>query len=207
MQGFFRPSRVALVAALALVVTLAYQKRSLRAQYADLVRRVAEPHPGIFVPTFSTHTLGGAPVTIGAAASGRQQVLLVFTTTCPYCRASIPAWQQLAEVIDTIKEPATETIGISLDSVGPTQHYVQENRLNYPVLLFPEFKLQLLYRARAVPLVMVLDATGRVIYSRLGPITDSSAADSVLSAVRMRGRTRKAQGAALASDTGQRAPL
>jgi peroxiredoxin len=173
---------VALVVAVTLVVVLSGEARTLRAAYKDLAQRTSEPHAGIFVPTFPATTLGGAPVTIGRTTQGRQ-VLFVFTTTCPFCLASLAQWNRLAQILDTLGATRTSAYGLSLDSVSATRSYAARHSLRFPVIVFPEHKLVFLYRARVVPLVMVLDSVGRVLYARLGVLTNSTASDSILIAV------------------------
>lgn len=173
----------AFTAAIALVVVMALQARSLRSRYDDLRKRVTEPHAGIFVPTFDAVTLEGNKVRIGRTSLGGRQVLFIFTTTCPFCRASIPYWKQIAASVDTVSEDV-EVYGIAVDSISRAPRYVLEHRLPFPVLGFPERKLSHLYRASWVPLTMVLDSDGRVVYARRGVIESSATVDSVIAAVR-----------------------
>jgi hypothetical protein len=49
----------------------------------------------------------------------------------------------------------------------------------YAVLLFPERKLQRLYRVAAVPQTLVLNADGRVLYARTGLLDSAAVLDSV----------------------------
>lgn len=175
-----------LLAAVALVVVLSVQNRSLRAEYAALYRRASEPHAGMYAPTFRAVAISGESVTVGKAAGGGRQVLFVFTTTCPYCLASLPSWREIAAAVDTVRQPSVRTYGISLDSAEATRAYVRQHKLGFPVVGFPERKLVLLYRARAVPLTMVLDSAGRVLYSRLGVVDGRALIDSVLAVVRFR---------------------
>ncbi|MFQ5705510.1 MAG: peroxiredoxin family protein [Gemmatimonadales bacterium] len=169
---------VGLAVAVALVTVLGAQNRSLKGQYADLMQRATQPHPGIFVPTFHTATLGGDSVTVGTAGAGGGQVLFFFTTTCPYCRESLLAWQQVASHLKAVG--SASVYGIALDSLHLVREFVKEHDLGFPVVMFPEAKLAQLYRVRRVPLVMVLNEEGRVVYSRAGPLTGQAAIDSPL---------------------------
>jgi peroxiredoxin len=133
------------------------------------------------VPTFRALTLGGDSVTIGATP-GRRQVLLFFTTTCPYCLASLPAWRRIAAA-DSAEPTRFDLIGVSLDSAEQSSRYVMVHAVPFLVVMLPERKLARLYRASSVPLTMVLDSTGRVVYARLGQLP-LQVADSVISAAR-----------------------
>ncbi|HEX8696231.1 MAG TPA: TlpA disulfide reductase family protein [Longimicrobium sp.] len=184
-----RPNRyawvayAALVAAAALVVVLGKQKRDLVSQVETLRQAIREPRPGMFMPTFNTSTLDGRPVTVGSLPAEGRQVLFVYTTTCPYCLSTIPAWKRIASIADTIQRPRAQVFGVSLDSVDVTRQYAERHALPYPTIRFPEDKLVAIYRAGSVPLTLVLDEHGRTIYSRLGELKGEAAIDSVISAV------------------------
>jgi peroxiredoxin len=173
---------VALLVAAALVVTLGLQKRSLSAEYMELLQRERLPYEGLWVPTFQATTLTGEPVVIGRAEEGTRQVLFLFDTTCPFCRTSLPAWKNLSDRLASIGEPVVHVYGISLSPDAETRLYVEEQRLTFPVLRFPEEKLRLLYRANGVPQVIVLNHEGRVIHTRPGELEEGAALDSVFAA-------------------------
>ncbi|HEX2188136.1 MAG TPA: TlpA disulfide reductase family protein [Longimicrobiaceae bacterium] len=175
---------LALTAAAALVVVLSLKVRDLNDRYGQLLERATRPYAGMWVPTFRTSTLDGAPVTVGESPGAGRQVLFVFTTTCPYCKTTLPAWDAIAAELDTVRSVPVAVYGISLDSADVTRRYAAANRLPFPVVRFPEDKLAAIYRAQTVPLTLVLDERGRTIHSRLGEMTERAAIDSVLAAVR-----------------------
>ena len=82
---------VALVAALALIVVLARQLEARGERVKQLTERLTSLQRGSWVPTVSLTTTDDSTVTVGERSDGGRQLLLVFTTTCPYCRASLPA--------------------------------------------------------------------------------------------------------------------
>jgi peroxiredoxin len=169
-----------MVAGLAMVV-LVRQYDDLRQRYRALTQRLQWPHAGYSVPTFHAVTIDGDSITVGRADGGRQ-LLIVFTTACPYCRASVGAWRRIIDATNR-EAPHVTTLGITLDGGGSVQEYRREHDLRIPVLMFPDDKLRRLYRARSVPLLVLLDSTGRVLYSRLGALEDEAAIDSVLDAL------------------------
>jgi peroxiredoxin len=173
---------VALVLAIGIVVLLARAQRELETRYERLAERSAWLHPGSYVPPVPTSTLTGDTLILGAPPAGARQVLLVFTTTCPYCRASVPAWRSLAARAHSLSRlggVAPHVVGLSLDSLPATTHYMDEHGLRFPVTQFPTRRDQALYRARSVPLILVIDADNRVAYSRMGVPTSLAALDSV----------------------------
>ena len=172
-----RGVQAALVVSLALVVVLTWRVRQMRSAYRDLYARTIQPHVGLHVPTFSTTAIDGRPVTVGRTATGQRQLLFVFTTTCPYCLATLPAWRRLAATTSG-SGLAVETIGISLDSATVTESYSRMHSLPYPVVLFPESKLQAIYRTNAVPITLLLDDNGQVLFYHLG-VLNRATEDSV----------------------------
>jgi thiol-disulfide isomerase/thioredoxin len=113
-------------------------------------------------------------------------VVFIFRTTCPFCRATLPIWQQVSDSLRRVPSPPIELLAISLDSLEPTRAYVRANGLPYPALLFPERKLARLYRAAAVPLTLVLNGEGRVLYARTGLLDSAAVLDSVYRAATAR---------------------
>ena len=170
-----------LVAAGVLILRIIGQYDDLAGQHSDLLDRLRIPQPGYSVPTFANQTIDGAPVTVGEREGGRQLVFF-FTTTCEFCLASLPAWREINDA--TKRDYAhVEVVGVVLDADGPVEAYRDGHNLTFPITTFPQDKLARLYRATSVPLITLLDETGRVLYSRLGALEARSAIDSVLTAV------------------------
>jgi len=173
-----------LVAAAGLVVRLAHKTDNLEERISVLQERAYMPYPGYWVPTYTTTTLAGNPVTIGEASPDTRQLLLFFNTSCPYCLASLPAWRELTVVSDTVSHLKIHVVGVSLDSADVTAEYVNEHALHFDIIGFPQRKLVQLYRAGTVPRLIVLDHEGRVLYSRTGALEGRSAVDSVVAVIR-----------------------
>ncbi|UCD24379.1 MAG: TlpA family protein disulfide reductase [Gemmatimonadota bacterium] len=111
---------------------------------------------------------------------GHVQILFVFTTTCQYCKASLPAWKQIAAELAASER--AEVVGVSIDSVEPTRRYLVEHGIELPVVSFTDRRLLALYRAGTTPQTLIIDADGRVGYSHLGAVTDPLVIDSILNA-------------------------
>ncbi len=167
-------------------VYLVQQNQALADQNRALARRAVEPHAGLFVPAYPAATLDGAPVTLGAL--GHRQVLVFFRTTCPYCRASTPAWKAVAEGL--VGDSQVAIYGVALDSADAARAYAAEHQLRFPVIPQPDPRLVGLYRISSVPLILVLNEEGRMAYARLGVLDSPAAVDSVVSAARARPRSR-----------------
>jgi len=184
-----------LTVAAALVVVLSLKVRDLNERYARLYQRATGPHAGMWVPTFRAATSTGDSVTIGETKDGTRQVLFFFTVTCPYCKSTLPAWDEMTRKLAAYKDPRVEVYGVSLSSPDSTRKYMEQNEVAFPVLHFPEEKLSRIYRAGAVPATVVLDEQGRMIHARVGEIskTERPAIDSVLTMARWKPEPRPAQ--------------
>jgi len=173
----------ALVLALVLVVVLGRRLDALGEEYHKVRRLASRLHAGSVVPAFRAATLNGDSLTIGEAPRpDSRQVLLVLTTTCPYCKATLPVWARLADSLTRLPNHSIQVIAISLDSVEATRRYVKEHSLAFPVVTFPSAKLKRLYRAGTVPETVVLDKDGRVLHARTGVLDVPAVLDSIYQA-------------------------
>ena len=121
---------LALAASLVLVVKLSVQHRTLQARYAELFSRLSSAQPGYRVPWVPVVTLDGDSVTLGRPRAP-VQVLFFYTSTCPHCRATIPAWNHIATRMGDV-----EVLGLQLDS----NHVARQYRDSLGVELeFPPF--------------------------------------------------------------------
>ena len=142
------------------------------------------------VPTFRALTLDGDSITIGEGPDPlARQVLFVLTTSCPFCRQTLPTWARIADSAASLRPGRIVVAAISLDSLNLTRDYVREHQLRYPVVLFPVAKLRRLYRASAVPQTLVLDHEGRILYARTGLLDPQAVVDSIFAALSRPPRT------------------
>lgn len=172
---------IALTAASVLVVVLASQKRDLLDRIDLLTSRIRDPFPGLYVPTVTLPSVGGDTITLGNASPGAVQVLFVFSTTCQFCKASLPAWKRISG--EFANSEKVQVVGISLDSVEATSRYLMENGIRLPVVSFTDRRLRALYRAQITPQTLIVDAEGKVSFTRIGAVTETGAIDSIIAAV------------------------
>lgn len=179
-----------------LVVVLAASHRDLSDRHQELLRFATEPHAGMYVPAFDATTIGGDTLKIGEARPGQRQLLFFLTTSCPYCRASIPAWKEL-----TRSAPVeASVVAVALDSTHLVEAYRRQHGLELPIIVLSDRRLRALYRVNRVPLTMVVDESGRVLAARTGELSESAAVDSIRRAVTggavPNGSTRESEGVA-----------
>lgn len=173
-----------MVVASVLVVVLARRQMDLSRAYIELRDKASLPYRGYAMPTFRTTTLRGDSLTVAELPdTAARQLVFVFTTTCPFCKATLPVWAALADSARRLRRPVS-VLGLSLDSLANTGRYAAEYGLTYPVATFPDWKTAQLFRARAVPQTLVLDHYGQVVFVHTGRLEPGPTLDSVYTALR-----------------------
>lgn len=159
-------------------VVLARQNRQLMRDNGELFERATRPYVGMVVPVATAVSLQGDTISLGAPERSVRQVLLFFTTTCSFCRSAIPVWRSLATRVSTIAQ--ARVYGVALDSTDSLAAYVEHAGLEFPIVQpsYPRFLH--LYRSKAVPLTMVVNDSGRVLYARFGVLDSLVHFDSLL---------------------------
>ena len=92
-----------------------------------------------------------------------KHVLLVFSATwCPACRHEIPL---LKEYYDEYKDDGFEIVSIDIgESASKVKSFVKKSEINYNVILDEEAVVAKLYKVIGIPLNIVLDKSGIIIY-------------------------------------------
>lgn len=183
MARRFPWSWLALLAACALLVVLAWQNRTLREERRWFVTRTTEPYLGMYVPQIAATALNGMPVTLGVPAADFQ-VLFFFTTTCPYCKRSAPSVVQAAQRLAEQGGSRVQVLGVCQCSPDQARRYAIEHRFPFPVTTLTERRALMLFRARNVPAMLALDRDGRVRYARVGVFDTTERVQNLVAAVR-----------------------
>ena len=184
-RRFLAPLRVAVVplgfaVAAVVSVVLANQNQTLTYEVRRMRGQQRLPHIHDAVPIVPAIAVNGGTVKLGAGPD-RAQILFIFNTSCRYCLENLPKWKMLATAIRGI--PGVSVYGVSLDSDSSTRAYAQSHQVDYPVLRFPDKRSAGSYRAVAVPITMVVDSAGTVLYTR-GSVLTSAAVDTLLGVLR-----------------------
>jgi len=145
-----------------------------------LTERIRHPYVGMYVPAVTLSAVTGDSVLLGGPPLSHVQVLFVFSTSCQYCKASLPAWKQIAAELAASER--VEVVGVSLDSVEATRRYLGKHGIDLPVVSLTNQRLQALYRAGITPQTLIVDGDGKVSYARIGAVTDPVVIDSILNA-------------------------
>lgn len=176
-------------ALVALTMLAMFANMTLQAREIDRLEKAVRiwkhraqwPAVGVTFPPMATTTLRGDSRMVGAR-SPKSQIIAVFTTTCPFCRASVPQWRRLSGLADT-----SATLGMTWLSLSPrdsTLAYANTNGLPEEHVAFgAERALVLAARMRGVPVTLVVDTGGVIQHEFVGQLTEVQA-DSVLLAAR-----------------------
>ena len=104
---------------------LASENRELKGEIAELRARSlilgAAMQPGDQLPIVSLADLAGRPATLTDLLP-RGGVIGFLTTTCPFCKQTLPAWGRLARAYAAREVPF---VGVSLDDAASTRAYAR----------------------------------------------------------------------------------
>lgn len=175
--------RVAVLVAAAALVALTLQLRALRAAHREQTRRAADPAAGIRLPEVTLATSAGDSVRVGTPAAGERQLVLAYSSNCPHCRASAPAWQLALATLDSAPVP-TRVVLVALDSIAEAaDSFAHAHGLRGEVVRLPPRWWRAM-RVTRVPAVMLVDSGGRLRYGRTGALIAAHTTDSLLHAIR-----------------------
>jgi thiol-disulfide isomerase/thioredoxin len=176
----------ALVVALtvALVATID-RGRQVRGELVDQGIKSRFLQQGAFVPAFVASTTSGLAVRVGSVAPDSLQLIVLVTSGCPFCQASEPAWHALSSALAEAELPV-RMLAVTTDTGHIAISYAHESRFRFDVVPIAERRLVSLLRASTVPQMLLVNADGRVLYSRLGTLPLGPATDSTLAAIRER---------------------
>jgi len=179
----------ALLALLAvIVVVLGAKFRGLREDFQDHRRADSRLQRAAYVPAFTAVSSAGDSVLIGEGQADSRQVLILLTSTCPFCRETLPSWKQIAKRISEApsSRQVVQVVALTTDSAAIARRYAEASDLPFPLVSLPTRRLASLYRAFVVPQTIVLDSDGRVLFARHGVINTKQAVDSIIAGLAAR---------------------
>jgi len=110
---------------------------------------------------------------------GRVVLLNFWATWCKGCVLEIP-W--FIEFQERYKEKGLTIIGVSIDdSWKPVKAFVEEKKVNYPIVLDTE-GLRKIYELNSMPMTLLIDRSGEIAVSYIG-VVDKDACESKLRAL------------------------
>jgi peroxiredoxin len=155
-------SRVApaLVLACILGLVIEFGFWTYRRWYPGEPDQPAFAEEGFRLPSISVQDLAGMPAELRASEPGTQATILVLlTTSCPYCRSSVPNWNAVYRRAGS----STRVVGLSLDNLDSTRRFVEEFGLEFPVFVAVRpLSVRDELEIPGVPQTIAIDAGGAV---------------------------------------------
>ncbi|RJF72044.1 TlpA family protein disulfide reductase [Deinococcus cavernae] len=106
-----------------------------------------------------------------AALKGQGPVVVNFWASwCGPCRQESPLFARVSNA------PSNVTfLGVLYnDQTAPAEKFAAEYGLKYPTLLDPGSKVAMKYGIGQVPVTYIVDPQGKIVYHKLGPVTDEN---------------------------------
>lgn len=116
---------------------------------------------------FKLLTVDGKEIELGSFAKDRVTLLVFGATWCPACRHEIPI---LKEYYSELKDDGLNVLGIDIrESVKKVKSLIEKMQINYPVVLDSDAKVASLYKVVGIPLNIILDKNGVIVYKENRP--------------------------------------
>lgn len=121
---------------------------------------------GYPAPNFQLRDLNGHPVAL-ADFRGKVVLLNFWATWCGPCRVEMPVMEQLYQLFP---RKDFEILAVSTDTQGVavTRPFQQENHLTFPLLHDADYRVGLMYGARALPMTFMVDRQGVIRHQIFG---------------------------------------
>jgi peroxiredoxin len=111
---------------------------------------------------FKLSTVDGKEIELGSFAKDKVTLLVFSATWCRACRHEIPL---LKEYYSELKDDGLNVLGIDIkESVKKVKSLVDKMQINYPVALDSDEKVRRLYKVVGIPLNIILDKNGVIVY-------------------------------------------
>jgi peroxiredoxin len=116
---------------------------------------------------FKLSTVDGKEIELGTFAKDKVTLLVFGTTWCPSCRHEIPI---LKEYYSEFKDDGLNVLGIDIqESVKKVKSLIEKHQITYPVVLDSNADVASLYKVVGIPLNVILDKNGVIIYKENKP--------------------------------------
>ncbi len=116
---------------------------------------------------FKLQTIDGKEIELESFAKDKVTLLVFGATWCPACRHEIPL---LKEYYSEFKDDGLNVLSIDIqESAKKVKSLVDKKKINYPVVLDSKADVARLYKVIGIPLNIVLDKNGVIVYKANRP--------------------------------------
>ncbi len=116
---------------------------------------------------FKLSTVDGKELELESFAKDKVTLLVFGATWCPSCRHEIPI---LKEFHNELKDEGLNVLAIDIqESEKKVKSFVEKQQINYPVVLDIDAKVAMQYKVVGIPLNVILDKNGVIVYKENRP--------------------------------------
>lgn len=157
------------VAVAYLIYALASENRDLKAQIAQMQQGAPADglQAGDSLADVPLTSLSGDVSTLSGLVDGGG-VVVFLTTTCPYCKQTLPVWERLAERYAAAGVPFA---AVSFHDRAATEAYAAAESVGFPLWVLDTPEDAAAVRVPSVPFTAIVGPEGAVVRAWLGPIT------------------------------------
>jgi len=98
---------------------------------------------------------------VASLGKGKPALLVFFETDCPTCQLTLP-------YLNALNGDSVQLLGVSQDAEGPTQEFVRQMQIAFPVEIDHGLKLSRAYDPESVPTIFLLDQSGKLLRTVVG---------------------------------------
>lgn len=144
-------------------------KRASTPEKPKKAEDVADSAVGSMMPPYRGQLLDGKEFDL-AAEKGNVVLLNLWATWCGPCKGEIP---ELVKMHDEYSARGFKVVGVSLDDTGAdgVKEFVQQEKINYPIVLDPEGKLANTFQTSIIPTTVLIDKTGKIVWKQYGAVS------------------------------------
>ena len=156
--------RIILILSLSTFVMFFVKSSNDNTVFADVETGV---NVGQKASSFKLSTVDGKELELESFAKDKVTLLVFGATWCPACRHEIPI---LKEYYNELKDDGLNVLNIDIqESEKKVKSFVEKQQINYPVVLDFNAKVAMLYKVVGIPLNVILDRNGAIVYKENRP--------------------------------------
>ena len=149
------------------VLLLAWVWRSRVPPTAISTNEIEAPKDQFIAPNFTAETIEGSEITL-KELRGKPIILNFWASWCPPCRAEMPAFQQAWTEFGDSDLLILAVHTTYQDSLQDAESFVQEYKLEFPILLDVTGRASASYQIHSLPTTFLIDRQGIIQKTLIG---------------------------------------